>query len=335
MVIHFKEFLGNEGKFIMKVVKSTIHQITVPTPFAVGDTHVYILKGETLSLVDAGVKTEEAWESVVSQLKEIGYKPNDIEQIILTHHHPDHTGLIERFDRVEHIVGHQYVSPWLSRDEEYFIRFEAFYHGYFNENGVPQRFLAHLKKLRGQLKWAGKGNLTAIITEGDTLPGHPEFSVIDTKGHAQSHLSFLGKDGTFVGGDHLLQHISPNPIMEPPRIGETERPKPLLQYRANLEKCLKLEINMVLPGHGDIFINVEEVIKQRFMKQENRAKRVLNSVKEYSKTAFQICEELFPYHFETQIDLTMSETIGQLDYLEHEGLVTKTLEDGVYIYHAN
>ncbi|WP_010093146.1 MBL fold metallo-hydrolase [Ornithinibacillus scapharcae] len=319
----------------MIVVKNKIHQITVPTPFAVGDTHVYLLKGDTLSLVDAGVKTEEAWEAILSQLKEIGYKSSDIEQIILTHHHPDHTGLIERFDRAEQTVGHQYVTPWITRDEAYFSRFEAFYHEYFNENGVPKRFLAQLEKLRGQLKWAGKGNLTTVITEGDTLPGHPEFTVIDTKGHAQSHLSFLGKDGTFIGGDHLLQHISPNPIMEPPREGEVVRPKPLLQYRENLEKCRKLGINMVLPGHGDIFTNVEEVITQRFTKQENRAKKVLNLIKEYPKTAFQICEELFSLHFEKQIDLTMSETIGQLDYLEHIGLVSKKMEDGVYFYHAN
>lgn len=79
----------------MKVLDQTISQITIPTPFAVGDVHVYLIKGDTLSLVDAGVKTKRAWEAVQTQLKELGYFPSDIEQIILTHHHPDHIGLID------------------------------------------------------------------------------------------------------------------------------------------------------------------------------------------------------------------------------------------------
>ncbi|MEN2464771.1 MBL fold metallo-hydrolase [Ornithinibacillus sp. FSL M8-0202] len=319
----------------MKVAKKSIQQMTVPTPFAVGDTHVYLLKGDTLSLVDAGVRTEAAWNALVEQLKEIGYKPNDIEQIILTHHHPDHTGLIDRFDRVTNIVGDKNVEPWLSHDDDYFSRFEAFYYEYFDANGVPSRFRSHIDKLRKQLVWAGKGILTTVIEEGDLLPGYPEFRVVETKGHAQSHLSFLRDDGTFIGGDHLLHHISPNPIMEPPSEDETERPKPLLQYRDNLEKCLSLDINVVLPGHGKIFTDVEEVVSRVYAKQENRANKVLSLLKEYSKTAFQLCEQLFPRQFESQIDLTMSETIGQLDYLENRGLVTTTMEDGVIIYHAN
>nr|WP_042145813.1 MBL fold metallo-hydrolase [Paucisalibacillus sp. EB02] len=319
----------------MMVAKKFIHQLTVPTPFAVGDTHIYLLKGDTLSLVDAGVRTEAAWDALVAQLKEVGYKPNEIEQVILTHHHPDHTGLIDRFEQAQNIVGHENVNPWLTRDDDYFNHFEDFYYDYFDINGVPRHFRSYLGKLRAQLDWAGKGRLTIRIDEGDYLPGHPEFKVIETKGHAQSHLSFLGEDGTFIGGDHLLQHISPNPIMEPPKIGEKERPKPLLQYRANLEKCFSLDINIVLPGHGEIFSNVKEIIPQRFAKQESRANKVLGLLKEYAQTPFQLCEQIFPRQYETQIDLTMSEIIGQLDYLEDIGLVTKTIEDGVLFYHAN
>ncbi|MUV39711.1 hypothetical protein JNUCC1_03595 [Lentibacillus sp. JNUCC-1] len=29
----------------MTILGETIHQITLPTPFAVGDVHVYVLKG--------------------------------------------------------------------------------------------------------------------------------------------------------------------------------------------------------------------------------------------------------------------------------------------------
>ena len=37
-----------------------IQKIIIPTPFAVGDVNSYLIKGDALTLVDAGPKTEEA-----------------------------------------------------------------------------------------------------------------------------------------------------------------------------------------------------------------------------------------------------------------------------------
>ncbi|MFA1821610.1 hypothetical protein ACDX78_15750 [Virgibacillus oceani] len=53
-----------------------------------------------------------------------------------------------------------------------------------------------------------------------------------------------------------------------------------------------------------------------------------------SQTPFEICHEIFPSQYEKQIDLTMSETIGQLDYLEDEGLIGKTMEGKLLYYYA-
>lgn len=319
----------------MNVLDKTVSQITIPTPFAVGDTHVYLLKGEKLSLVDAGVKTKEAWEALCVQLKEIGYRPNDIEQIILTHHHPDHIGFIEEFPRVDSIVAHKNVDLWLTKDESHFQKYEHFFQEYFVACGVPDIFRPFLEKLRDPLRYMGNGKLTSTLEEGDTLPGHKDWQVIETKGHAQSHLSFFRQsDGTFIGGDHLLQHISSNPLLEPPQDGEKGRTKPLLQYRENLNKCLDLGIHTVLPGHGSIFGNVEELIPLRLIKQEKRAMKVLEYLKREPQTPFEVCTQLFPKQYKLQLDLTMSETIGQIDFLESRNLVRKSIENGVIYYYA-
>lgn len=182
---------------------------------------------------------------------------------------------------------------------------------------------------------AGRGNLTSIINEGDHLPGHPEWQVVETAGHAQSHLSFLRhSDGAFIGGDHILQHISSNPLLEPPPLGETKRPKPLLQYRNNLQKCLTLGITHVLPGHGSTIDNIDELIPTRLLKQEQRAKKVLTLLENTSMTPFQVTQKLFPKRYETQLDLTLSETTGQLDFLENQGLIQQEVIEGILSYHA-
>lgn len=318
----------------MKVLDKTISQLTIPTPFAVGDVHVYLLKGDTLSIIDAGVKTNEGWEALKTQLNELGYTPNDIEQIILTHHHPDHIGLIEAFPRAEVIAAHRNAKFYLTRDEAFFAQYEQFFKQFFADCGVPEKLIPSASELRGTLQFAGTGQVTETLDEDDTLPGHGDWQVIETKGHAQSHLSFFREsDGAFIGGDHLLHHISPNPLLEPP-IGNDVRPKPMLQYRANLIKCQPLGIQTVYPGHGEIFSNVNDLILVRLQKQEQRAGKVYEFLLEKAQTPFELCKQLFPKQYGNQLNLTMSETIGQLDYLEDEGLVTKTLQDGFYVYEA-
>ena len=96
-----------------------IHKIVIPTPFAVGDVNAFLIKGDTLSLVDAGPKTPEAYEALKHGIKEAGYAFNDIEQVILTHHHPDHAGWIDAFDKAK-VLGHTYNDLWLKRDEAFF-----------------------------------------------------------------------------------------------------------------------------------------------------------------------------------------------------------------------
>ncbi len=71
--------------------------IRVPTPFAVGDVIVYLVKGDALTLIDCGPKTKEAAAALKEQLAAVHIEMSDIEQIVLTHHHADHAGLLDCF----------------------------------------------------------------------------------------------------------------------------------------------------------------------------------------------------------------------------------------------
>ncbi|MCD5323086.1 MULTISPECIES: MBL fold metallo-hydrolase [Pontibacillus] len=312
-----------------------IYQLSIPTPFAVGDVHTYLLKGETLSLIDAGVKTEEAWKALESQLHAIGYSPNDIKQVILTHHHPDHIGLVDRFEQLEGVYGHEDNKRWLERDETFLNRFQTFFYTLYKQFGVDHTHEAFFKHLRDPLKYVAEGTLTGSLKEGDQIPGHPDWSVMETPGHAESHLSFYRSlDQSMLSGDHLLYHISSNPLLEPPRLPGGPRPRPLVTYQKTLDKCLHMDIREVYPGHGPVFTNPNELIKERMKKQEYRSNKVYHMLEEGPLTPFQVCKQLFPKHIEKQFGLTMSETVGQLDVLEEEGRVHVHLEDGVYYYEA-
>ncbi|UOR12385.1 MBL fold metallo-hydrolase [Halobacillus amylolyticus] len=320
----------------MKTLKDTIHQLTLPTPYAVGDVHTYLLEGEMLTLVDAGIKTKEAWKSLQVQLKQLGYRSQDVEQIILTHHHPDHMGLIEYFPHVRNVAAHPKLRPWLEREDRFFIKYEQFFEEMYFEAGVPSSYFHLLKGLRKPLQWSSQGTLSQELLEGDHLPGHTDWQVIETPGHAQSHLSFVREtDGAMIGGDHLLAHISSNPLLEPSYTEGEGRPKPLLQYRNSMQKLADYTIDTVYPGHGKRFGQVVELIENRLKRQEERAHKVLGMIEEAPLRAYEVCEKLFPKQMESQFGLTMSETIGQLDYLEGQHLVETTKEDRQKIYYVN
>lgn len=301
----------------MNTIQKTkeIYRLTLPTPFAVGPINVYLVKGDALTLVDTGPKTEEAWKSFTKQLVDIGYHVNDIEQVVLTHHHSDHVGLIDFLPDIP-VYGHWRNEPWISRDSTLFQRHDEFFTQFLAESGVVDHFDDLVKRRETLFAYSCRAHLTGELKEGDRIPGMYGWTVIETPGHAQSHISlYHEKDGILLAGDHLIKHISPNPILEPPYIGEKERPQPLLQYRASTKKCIQIPVSTVFSGHGEEITNVAQLITTQQRLQEQRAWKVREIVKDGAKTAYDICKKLFPKAYKTEMFLTMSETIGQLDYL--------------------
>jgi len=310
-----------------------IQKIIIPTPFAVGDVNAFLIKGDTLSLVDAGPKTPEAYEALKQGIKRAGYTFNDIEQVILTHHHPDHAGWIDAFDNAK-ILGHVYNDLWLKRDEAFFRYHDTFYLDCLIEEGVPEQYLGWVKKMKRSVAFMGERPLDGMLAEADTLPGHPGWIVMETPGHAQSHIVLWDEQNrTMIGGDLVLEKVSSNPLIEPPLDPALGRPRSLLQYNESLKRLLTLSVDIIYTGHGNEVRNAHELIESRLVKQRERALKVRAMMDDGSRTIFQLTQELFPAVYEKELGLTLSETIGQTDYLVDEGLVSETRDEGGVLHY--
>ncbi len=310
-----------------------IMKLVLPTPFSVGDVNVYLVKGDSLTLVDAGVKTEVAWEAFKQQLKEVGYEPKDIETVVLTHHHPDHVGLLEWLPEDIPVYGHPYVRPWIEKDKDFLKFYDQFYSQLFTEFGMEGDFAKMLLALKSPLRYSAMRALTYEIEEGDIIPGFENWTVFETPGHAQSHLAFYREDnGTLIAGDHILATISSNPLLEPSLDPSKDRPKPQLQYNSSLRKMLDVEIREVFTGHGTEVKKAHELIERRISRQHDRAMQVLGLLKEKPLTTFELTKILFPAVYEKQLGLTLSETTAQLDYLLSTEAITKRINDNGTAY---
>ncbi|WP_108670886.1 MBL fold metallo-hydrolase [Peribacillus acanthi] len=313
--------------------KNNIAKITIPTPFPVGDVHAYIVRGDALTLIDAGPKTNECREAIEHAFKELHLTWNDFEQVIITHHHPDHCGGIDFAPNDIPFMGHKNNQRWLALTEEFLEEHDAFYYSLADEIGLPNEWKPFIGKVKKTLKYSCDRTLTDFIKDGDSLPGLPGWIAVETLGHAQSHLSFFREsDGALIGGDMLLEKISPNPLLEPPFSKGGKRPKPQLQLNESLKRLAELPISQVYPGHGENIIDILPLIQHRLEAQHSRAMKVRGMIAETPSTTFQLCQRLFPKVYLKEIGLTLSETIAQLDYLLDLGEIKGVYTEEGLIY---
>lgn len=294
-----------------------VHKIVLPTPYDVGDVNAFIVKGDALSIFDVGPKTEEAYEALKQGLHELGYRFNDIEQVILTHHHPDHAGWVDAFPKAD-IIGHEYVDHWMKKDEDFLSYRDAFYRHYLTTQGVPEEDIEKIILVRQKMEWYGNMPLTKHLKEGDEVPGHPELITYYTPGHAQSHLVFYNeRSGEMIGGDMLLEKIASNPLIEPPTDLSFERPKTLVQYQSSLELIRDLGVSTLFTGHGGDIHQVNNLIHTRLQKDADRANQLFEILTE-PKTVYEVTKWLYPTAYKSQLGLTLSKTQGYLDLLVKE-----------------
>ncbi|MGE6629421.1 MBL fold metallo-hydrolase [Bacillus sp. NPDC077027] len=315
-------------------MKDEIIQISIPTPYAVGDVHSYLIKGDVLTLVDCGPLTDEAKMALVKQLKEHQLTLQDIDQVVLTHHHADHVGLLDMMKPTVHVAGHLLNERYISRDPHFQSRQIEFMNDYFKLLGVPLHKGECERIVKQSYTYSCTAHLDEVLKEGDRMRGHEHFKVLETPGHAQSHISFIDESsGVLIGGDLLLATISSNPLMEAPVEGEA-RAKSLIQYKQSLSRLLTLPVQTIFPGHGQLITSHDQLIQERFIKQQKRADTIYQLLKKQEMTAFHLCRTLFPILYEEALFLTMSETVGQLDVLLESGLIQEVEKNGILYYVA-
>lgn len=117
-----------------------IETIALTTNWPVGPVNVYLIYGEKLTLVDTGLKNETTWRELRDGLIEKGLSLQDIEQIIITHHHNDPAGMLEWIlNEIEvPVYAHPFAKPFIVKDRHYFKWSDLFFEQLFYEFGVPK-----------------------------------------------------------------------------------------------------------------------------------------------------------------------------------------------------
>lgn len=319
-----------------KLIAKGIYQISIPTPFAVGPVNVYLIEGDNLTLVDAGPKSPEAWEALQAGIQNCGYDISDIKQVVLTHHHIDHSGLLEqvRQNSNAEIMAHPLSVPYVELEKNFLDFHNHFFYELYRESGVPKEALRIVEKHHRKMSiFSEQSQIDILLKHEKKVPNLPEWEVLYTPGHSQSHISlYRNSDRVLIGADHIIKHISSNALIEPPMNNTPNRPLTLVQYRTSLEMCAAKEIDFILPGHGEVVYNHRELITYRLKKNWERTSAIRQFLHDGKKTAYELTTLLFPEIYRKELPLTFSETLGHLDLLSIVGQVEQTKRDGIIYY---
>jgi glyoxylase-like metal-dependent hydrolase (beta-lactamase superfamily II) len=312
-----------------------IRCLPVPTPFAVGRVNVYLVEDDPLTLVDAGPNSATSLTTLENALAEHGRRIEDLERIVVTHQHIDHIGLVQILaDRSgADVVALEALKPWLASYGEGMEAEDAFSEGIMARNGIPQDVRMALRAVSMAFRaWGAAATVTTTVREGDTIGfADRTWTVHHRPGHSPSDTVFHDADrGELIGGDHLIKHISSNPLISRPLDGDAgERPQALVIYMDSLQRTSAMDLARVLPGHGEEIHDHRELIAERFRLHDRRARKLLGLIAERPRTAYELAQAMWGNVAVTQAYLTLSEVLGHVDLLRNDGSVTEVVEDGV------
>jgi glyoxylase-like metal-dependent hydrolase (beta-lactamase superfamily II) len=309
-----------------------VHRLSIPTPFAVGRVNCYLIDDEPLTLVDAGPNSGTSFDELTQSLNALGRSLEEIELVVISHQHIDHLGLVglvaarsgAEVATIEHAV------PMVENFADEMQADDDFAAATMLRHGITEDVVRALQSVsRAFRAWGAPAEVTRVLREGDEMKFRDRtWKVHWRPGHSPTDTVFEDAERrTLIAADHLLGHISSNPLITRPLAGATERPQALVSYLDSLTKTRAMDLDLVLPGHGDPVTNHRELIDRRFAMHRRRADKLHRLIAERPRSAHELAQALWGNIAVTQAYLTLSEILGHTDLLLNEGRV-REVEEG-------
>ncbi|MFB9326008.1 MBL fold metallo-hydrolase [Paenibacillus aurantiacus] len=313
-----------------------IIQVKIPLPFSLKWVNSYLVPEEGgYTLIDPGLRTEEAEAAWARAMEELGFGFGDIRRIVLTHQHPDHYGLAgwfqERSDAPVRMSrqSHAYTKRLWGENRS----FNAELIGLFALHGMPapqlEAVAAHLESFVERV--TPQPEVTYLEAGERLRMGGVDWVALDAPGHARGQLCFYAEEaGWMICGDQVLPDITPNISVVP-----GEDADPLARFLDSLAELGRLEVRLAFPGHRDPFADFGGRIRAIAAHHDRRLAQIEELAAAGMQTGYALCEALFGARIAGSahnLRFAMAETLAHLVYLARSGRLAASESAGEILY---
>ena len=316
-------------------VADGIDWVRQPLPFALDHVNCWLLgaaggadepPGDDAALVDTGIasgKVRALWDEALG-----GDRPATL---LVTHFHPDHSGLAGELaadgaallgSAVESALSHRI---WHTDDAAYGTLYAEWYAAHGLPSEAVERARAFGNGYRKIVAEPPAPDAWRTLAAGDEVRlGGRTFRVLVGRGHAPDMLMLHdASDGLLIAADQVLPTISPNVSIMP----LSPDPDPLGSFLATLDALRELPADtLVLPSHGLPFRGLHARLDALAAHHVERL-AALDAATAEPVTAF----ELFPVLFRRELDAQqLSFALGEtLAHLAHRDRFERREEGGI------
>jgi glyoxylase-like metal-dependent hydrolase (beta-lactamase superfamily II) len=315
--------------------------IRIPLPLPhVGSVNAWLLLGEPVTLVDTGPRDDEALAALEAGLARTGLRVEDLELVLVTHHHVDHTGLAATVARRSgaRVAAFERAAAYGAHYDERTAADRRFSLALMRHHGVPEAVVADNEGFWEFIQGTSEAyHADVALPDGASIrAGGRDLRVVARPGHSTTDALLVDdRAGIALVGDHLLAGISSNTEIYPALEPDGTRPRARVEYLRNLRRTAAMPLTRLLTGHGDDVTAHAELVRRRLADHARRCDRIVAALRHGRASAFEIAGHLWPERtVAEQPLLVLWEVLGHLDLLLDAGRVEEQVSDDGSTYGA-
>src|SRR3954471_11213230 len=296
--------------------------IRIPLPLPhIGSVNAWLLPGDPLTLIDTGPCDDAALAALEAGLRRAGVRLEDIELVLVTHHHLDHSGLAATIAARSgaRVAAYERAAAYGAHYEQRGEADRRFSLALMRHHGVPQPVIADTEAFWEMLRRESDAYHADVVLADDELirAGGRELRVVGRPGHSTPDaLLVAGGERVAFVGDHLLAKISSNTEVYPALEPTGQRPRARVEYLESLRQTAAMPLTRLHTGHGEDIIDHAELVTRRLAEHERRCERIVEALRAGRSSAYGIAAELWRERtIREQPLLVVWEVLGHLDLL--------------------
>src|SRR4051794_6803719 len=273
-------------------------RIPLPLPH-IGSVNAWLLRGDPLTLIDTGPCDDEALDALEAGLEHAGVRLTDLELVLVTHHHLDHSGLAGTIAARSgaRIAAYERAAAYGAGYDERGEADRRFSLALMRHHGVPEAVIADTEAFWEFLRRQSDAYIADIVlADGATIrAGGRDLRVVARPGHSTTDALLVDeREHTAFVGDHLLAKISSNTEIYPALEPTGTRPRARVEYLESLRRTAAMPLERLHTGHGPDITGHAQLVARRLADHERRCERIVGALTARNATAYGIAAELWP-----------------------------------------